>query len=56
MKKLTNFRPCLRTEKFVEHEGQGNTRCSWCPRNDTKETVVGTEATDNQWENENHSD
>ena len=29
-KEIKVLRPCQRTKKVMEHEGDGNTNCNWC--------------------------
>ena len=45
-----------RTEKSLEHEGQGNTNSSWRIWNNLQEPGEETGGIGNQWENRNHPD
>ena len=45
-----------KTEKVVEHEGDGCTDCSWTPWNNPKEPRKETERTGNQRINWDHSE
>ena len=40
----------------MEHEGLGNTNCSWCAWNGPQEPGEWTGGNENQWENRNHWD
>ena len=50
-KKIQILRSLQRTKKAMEHEGDGDTNCNWCTRNDLQRISKRTRGVGNLWTN-----
>ena len=55
-KKRELDRPCLRTNKAVEREGDNDSSCKWCLWNSFQRLGKGTETVRKQREDRDHSE